>query len=59
MFVGMVSVVKVSITLPREVCERLAFILVRVSGLRARRATARLPWEGWDRMRAMPVPWLG
>jgi hypothetical protein len=26
------------------------------SGRRARRATARLPWEGWERMRAMPVP---
>lgn len=27
------------------------------SGRRARRATARLPWEGEERMRAMPVPW--
>jgi len=28
----------------------------RASGRRARRATARLPWEGWERMRAMPAP---
>lgn len=27
----------------------------RGSGRRARRATAMLPWEGWERMRAMPV----
>jgi hypothetical protein len=28
----------------------------RDSGRRARRATARLPWDGEERMRAMPVP---
>jgi hypothetical protein len=28
------------------------------SGRRARRATARLPWDGWERMRAMPAPCL-
>lgn len=26
------------------------------SGRRARRATARLPWEGEERIRAIPVP---
>jgi hypothetical protein len=30
-----------------------------LSGRRARRATARLPWDGEERMRAMPVPWEG
>ena len=29
----------------------------RLSGFRAKRATARLPWEGWASMRAMPAPW--
>jgi len=28
----------------------------RFSGFRARRATARLPWEGWASMRAIPAP---
>lgn len=28
----------------------------RDSGRRARSATARLPWEGCDRIRAIPVP---
>lgn len=28
----------------------------RRSGFRAKRATARLPWEGCARMRAMPAP---
>lgn len=28
----------------------------RLSGFRARRATARLPWDGCARMRAMPAP---
>lgn len=31
-------------------------MLVRESGFWARKVTARLPWEGWERMRAMPVP---
>ena len=32
----------------------------RLSGLRARRATAKLPWAGEARIRAMPAPccWL-
>ena len=30
--------------------------LFRLSGFRARRATARLPWEGEARTRAMPAP---
>lgn len=29
---------------------------LRFSGLRARRATARFPWEGEERMRAIPAP---
>lgn len=29
----------------------------RDSERRARRATARLPCEGWERMRAIPVPY--
>ncbi len=28
-----------------------------LGALRARRAMARLPWEGWERIRAMPVPY--
>jgi hypothetical protein len=54
--VGEVSVGKVSMTLPGEVCCRFARTLESDSGRRARRATARLPCEGWERMRAMPVP---
>jgi hypothetical protein len=52
-----VSVGNVSITLPGEVFCRFARTLERDSGLRARRATARLPCEGWERIRAMPVPY--
>jgi hypothetical protein len=43
---GEVSVGNVSITLPGEVVWRLERTLVRFSRRRARRATARLPWEG-------------
>jgi hypothetical protein len=53
---GEVSVGNVSITLPGEVFSRLERTLVRFSWRRARRATARLPWEGWERIRAIPVP---
>lgn len=54
--VGDVSVGKASMILPGDVSFRFARTLVRFSGRRARRATARFPWEGWERMRAMPVP---
>lgn len=53
---GEVSVGNVSIMLPGEVLDRLERTEERFSGRLARRATARLPWEGWERMRAMPVP---
>lgn len=46
-----------SIVLPGEVAERFLVTLERFSGLRAMRAMARLPCLGWERMRAMPVPW--
>jgi hypothetical protein len=55
-FVGCVSVGKVSMTALGELVVRFARTEERASGRRARRATARLPWEGWERMRAMPVP---
>jgi hypothetical protein len=58
MLVAEVSVVKVSVMLPGEVWARFCLMLVRESGLRARRATARFPWEGYERMRAMPVPFV-
>jgi hypothetical protein len=48
---------KHSITLFGDVFERFCLMLEREEGLRASRATARLPWEGCERMRAMPVPW--
>ena len=35
------------------------FVWERVSAERERRATARFPWAGEERMRAMPVPWRG
>lgn len=39
-------------------CERsLSVRAERLSALRARRATARLPCDGEARMRAMPAPW--
>jgi hypothetical protein len=53
--VGEVSVGKVSITLPGEVFCRFSRTLERLSGRRAS-ATAWFPWEGWERIRAMPVP---
>ncbi len=56
---GEVSVGKVSTTLPGEVCWRLERTLSRLSWRRARRATARLPCLGCERMRAIPVPWRG
>ena len=31
---------------------------LRLSGFRARRATARLPWDGEARTRAIPAPYL-
>lgn len=50
--VGKVSMVALS------VCERRVEARdLRLSGLRARRATARFPCEGWARIRAMPAPW--
>ena len=58
-FSGVVSVGKVSMGLGVE--ERMPVATVfRLSGLRARRATAKLPWVGEARIRAMPAPccWL-
>ena len=43
---GEVSVGKLSMILPGDVSFRFARTLERFSGRRARRATARLPWEG-------------
>ena len=55
-FLGTVSVGKAS-KMPTEVWERSEFASSwSGSGRRARRATAKLPWEGWPRMRAMPAP---
>ena len=31
-------------------------VVSREADVRARRATAKLPWEGEERIRAMPVP---
>lgn len=59
MLVGMVSVGKHSMTLFGDVWCRFCLMLVRESGFLARRATARLPWEGCERMLAMLVPWEG
>lgn len=50
-----VSVGNVSMGLLVEERRREARVF-RLSGLRARRATARFPWEGEERMRAMPAP---
>ena len=58
-FSGVVSEGKVSMGLVVE--ERMPVATVfRLSGLRARRATAKLPWAGEARIRAMPAPccWL-
>ena len=58
-FSGVVSEGKVSMGL--GVVERMLVATVfRFSGLRARRATAKLPWAGEARIRAMPAPccWL-
>lgn len=58
-FSGVVSEEKVSMGL--GVVERMLVATVfRFSGLRARRATAKLPWAGEARIRAMPAPccWL-
>jgi hypothetical protein len=54
---GSVSVGKVSTTLPGDVVFKLACTLKRFSLWRASSATARLPCLGWDKMRAIPVPW--
>lgn len=53
---GEVSVGKVSMVEPGEVDFRLEWVEESVLGLRASSATARLPWEGWERMRAIPEP---
>ena len=54
-FSGVVSVGKVSMGLGVE--ERMPNATVfRLSGLRARRATAKLPLVGEARIRAMPAP---
>ena len=58
-FSGVVSEGKVSMGL--GVDDRMPWATVfRLSGLRARRATAKLPWVGEARIRAMPAPccWL-
>lgn len=58
-FSGVVSEGKVSTGL--GVVERMPVATVfRLSGFRARRATAKLPWAGEARIRAMPAPccWL-
>ena len=54
---GDVSVGKVSRTESGLLAFRVLEIVCRDSGRRARRAMARLPCEGWERMRAMPVPY--
>lgn len=51
-----VLVGKVSITALGVAVVRVCLMSFRDSWRRARRATAMLPWEGWDRIRAMPVP---
>lgn len=55
-FEGVVSVGKVSMGLG-VVERRLVAIAFRFSGLRARRARAKLPWVGEASIRAMPAPW--
>ena len=54
---GEVSVGKVSMTESGEADLSVCEICCRGSARRARRAMARLPCEGCERMRAMPVPW--
>ena len=58
-FSGVVSEGKVSTGLGVDDRMPLATAF-RLSGLRARRATAKLPWAGEARIRAMPAPccWL-
>ncbi len=58
-FSGVVSEGKVSTGLGVDDRMPLATVF-RLSGLRARRATAKLPWAGEARIRAMPAPccWL-
>ena len=53
---GQVSVGKHSMTLFGDVWCRFCLMLVRESGFLARRATARLPWEGCERMRLCWCP---
>ena len=54
-FSGVVSEGKVSTGLGVDDWMPLATV-IRLSGLRARRATAKLPWAGEARIRAMPAP---
>lgn len=56
---GEVSVGKVSMMASGEPVLSVCAICCRYSGRRARSAMARLPCEGCERMRAMPVPWCG
>lgn len=51
--VGNVSMVEPGAEVWRDVARE-----ERLEGLRARSATARFPWEGEARMRAMPAPFL-
>ena len=53
---GEVPEEKTSTTEPGAVRTRLDDAVERVSGDRLRRAMARFPWEGWARIRAIPVP---
>ena len=55
--VGEVSVGKVSIVASGADWRRELAREERLSGLRASRATAKLPCEGLARIRAMPAPW--
>ena len=41
-----------------ELCRIVLITDASDSGRRASSATARLPWEGCERMRAMPVPYI-
>ena len=56
---GEVSEGNASITLPGASERSFAASSWRGSGRRARSATARLPWLGWARVRAMPAPFGG
>lgn len=53
---GVVELGKVSMIESGEVSWRLDLMDCKDSGRRASRATAMLPWDGWERMRAIPVP---